>query len=199
MNHHLLLAVLLLAAPAWAEPKAFDWETATPESQGISAEKLDALRISLAANGTKAFLVVRNDKIVCEWYAAGHSATRTHYTASLAKALVGGMSLGISISDRRIGLDDPVSKFVPQWKDDARKSKITIRHLGSHTSGLDDAHQDGVAHEKLTGWMGDFWKRLEPPDDPFTISRDRVPVLFEPGTKWRYSNPGIGMMTYAVT
>src|SRR5439155_6204774 len=35
--------------------------------------------------------------------------------------------------------------------------------------------------------------------DPFTIARDRPPVLFEPGTKLQYSNTGIGMLTYAVT
>jgi CubicO group peptidase (beta-lactamase class C family) len=195
----ILLTALFVVAPLRAEPKPFAWETATPESQGMSSAKLDALREALAAHGTKAFLVVRNDKIVCEWYAPDHSATKPHFTASLAKALVGGMSLAVAITDGRIALDDPASKFVPQWKGDPKKSKITIRQLGSHTSGLDDAHQDGVPHEKLTGWMGEFWKRLDPPDDSFTISRDRVPVLTEPGTKWRYSNPGIGMMTYAVT
>jgi hypothetical protein len=51
----------------------------------------------------------------------------------------------------------------------------------------------------LTGWKGDFWKRLDPPHDPFTIARDLSPVLFEPGAEMQYSNPGIGMLTYAVT
>ena len=38
-----------------------------------------------------------------------------------------------------------------------------------------------VKHEEQPGWMGDFWKRLDPPNDCFTISRDLVPMLYEPG------------------
>jgi hypothetical protein len=71
--------------------------------------------------------------------------------------------------------------------------------LGSHTSGLADAEENGLAHDKLTGWKGDFWKRLAPPNDPFTISRDRTPLLFNPGDGFQYSNPGMAMLGYAVT
>jgi len=42
---------------------------------------------------TRTFLVVRNDRIVCEWYAPGVTPATRQGTASLAKALVGGMSL----------------------------------------------------------------------------------------------------------
>lgn len=161
--------------------------------------KLDALKDRLAAQRTKAFLVIRNDETIYEWYAPGHSATAKHYTASMAKALVGGVSLAAALSDGRIALDDKAAKFIPQWKDDPLKSQITIRHLGSHTSGLEDAEADKLPHEQLTGWKGDFWKQHAPPDDPFTISRDRVPLLFNPGAKMQYSNPGIAMLSYAVT
>jgi CubicO group peptidase (beta-lactamase class C family) len=192
-----LAAGLLFAAPAPAQP--FAWQTATPESQGMSSSKLDALKDSLAAHKTVGFLVLRNDQIVCEWYAPGHSATRGHYTASMAKALVGGLSLAVAMGDGRIGLDDKVAKYIPQWQSDPRKAQITLRQLGSHTSGLEDAEADGLPHDKLTGWKGDFWKRLQPPNDPFTVSRDRAPTLFDPGEKLQYSNPGIAMLTFAVT
>ena len=182
-----------------AAPKRFDWEVTTPESQGMSSRKLDALKESLAARNTRALLVIRDDRIVSEWYAPGHSATGRHSTASLAKALVGGVSLAVAIDDGLIALDDPAAKFIPQWKEDPRKSRITVRQLGSHTSGLADAEAEGKRHEELTGWKGDFWKRRDPPDDPFTISRDLAPVIFDPGTSRQYSNPGIAMMSYAVT
>jgi CubicO group peptidase (beta-lactamase class C family) len=190
------------AARADAQPNQktpFEWQTATPESQGMSTARLDALRDELTKRKTKAFLVVRNDRIVYEWYSADHGPTKPHGTASLAKALVGGLSLGVALTDGKIALDDPVSRFVPAWKNDPRKSKITVRHLGSHTSGLDDAEADGLPHEKLTGWKGDFWKRRPVPDDPFTIARDKTPAIFDPGEKLRYSNPGIAMLTYCVT
>src|SRR6185369_7298909 len=169
------------------------------ESQGVSSAKLDAIKTRLESKKTRAFLVMRNDHTVYEWYAPGATATTKQGTASLAKALVGGMSLAVAITDGKISIDDPVARFVPQWKDDPRKSKITIRYLGSHTSGLSDSTTENVKHEEQPGWMGDFWKRLDPPRDPFTLARDETPMLFVPGERIQYSNPGIGMMVYCVT
>jgi CubicO group peptidase (beta-lactamase class C family) len=207
-----LVAYGLVVCGVWAQPPGqpsragpslgeFNqrWETATPESQGVSKKKLAALQRDLSARETKAFLVIRNDKIICEWYAPGHGLTKTHYTASLAKAIVGGVSLAVALTDGRIALDDPAAKYIPSWQAHPRKSKITIRHLGSHTSGIEDAEADSVPHEKLIGWKGDFWKRLPPPNDPFTIARDRAPLLFEPGERHQYSNPGMAMLSWCVT
>jgi CubicO group peptidase (beta-lactamase class C family) len=177
----------------------FEWKIASPESQGFSSAKLEALREQLAAQGTKTFLLIRNDCIVHEWYGSGHSATRPHYSASAAKALVGGISVALAISDGRLSLDDAASKFVPQWRDHPQKSRITIRHLGSHTSGIEDAEADNLPHAQLTGWKGDFWKRPPPPRDPFTLSRDVAPLISAPGAEIHYSNPGIAMLGYATT
>jgi CubicO group peptidase (beta-lactamase class C family) len=192
-----LLILLWACAPVGGQ--SFDWTTATPESQGFSKEKLGALARVMAARKTKTFLVIRNDRIVYEWYAEDHQAAKTHSTASLAKALVGGLSLSVAVTDGSITLDDSAARYVAQWKDDPRKSKITLRQLGSHTSGLADAESDEVPHEKLTGWKGDFWKRLAVPRDPFSISRDRTEILSDPGKQIRYSNPGFAMLTYCVT
>jgi len=193
-----LVALALLAFSGKCSV-AFEWQSAAPESQGMSRERLDTLRTLLEGKKTKAFLVVRNDKIVYEWYSPDYGPAKLHGTASLAKAIVGGLSLAVAMTDGKIALDDPAAKFVPQWNDHPLKSKIAIRHLGSHTSGIEDAEQDKLPHDKLTGWKGDFWKRLDPPNDAFTIARDKTPVIFEPGQKLDYSNPGIGMLTYCVT
>ncbi len=192
-----LAAVLVLGSPAAAEP--FEWQTATPATHGMSAAKLDALRDELARRKTRAFLVIREDRVVYEWYAAGTAADAKQGTASLAKAVVGGLSLGVSLTDGRVRLDDPAAKYVPEWTSDPKKAKVTLRHLGSHTSGLSDSTTEGTRNEDQPGWKGDFWKRKPPPDDPFTLARDKAPVLFEPGRQLQYSNPGIGMLTYCVT
>ncbi len=186
-------------APLQAAGKPFAWAVTKPEAEGLSSARLVALKERLAAKNTKSLLIIRNDAIVYEWYSPDHAASKPHYTASMAKAIVGGLSFGVALTDGRISLDDPAAKYVPQWSADRQKRRITLRHLGSHTSGLDDAEAGGLPHEQLSGWQGDFWKRLEAPRDPFTISRDLTPVLFSPGEKFQYSNPGIAMLTYAVT
>src|SRR5687767_8031783 len=98
-----VLAGLLAAAPP-AAAGPFEWQLATPESQGMSRAKLDALKDKLAKRKTRAFLVIRNDKIVYEWYAEDHGADRKHGTASLAKALVAGLSLAVALTDGRLAL-----------------------------------------------------------------------------------------------
>jgi CubicO group peptidase (beta-lactamase class C family) len=191
------VASLCLRCPASGQP--FAWQSASPESEGMSKEKLDALKDDLARRKTRALLVVRNDRIIYEWYATGHGPDKKHGAASLSKAAVAGLALALCLGDHKVNLDTPAAELVPAWNDDPAKRKITLRHLGSHTSGLADAEQDRLPHDKLPGWKGDFWKALDPPADPFTLSRDQTPVLFEPGTKLQYSNPGIAMLGYAVT
>ena len=210
--------IILLLLISWNQPEkkeqsavskipGFKWEHDSPESQGLSSQKLDDMISVLAEKGTKKLLIIKNDKVICEWVANGwKDSEKNHYSASLAKALVGGMSLLAAIDDGYISLDDAACKYIPQWKTSGSKSTITIRHLATHTSGIEDAEasekekktlpEGSDKHMELPGWKGQFWRK-EP--DPFLLARDSAPVIFTPGSQYAYSNPGIAMLTYAVT
>ena len=191
-----------------SEPEVFQWTYEQPESQGMSSEKLDALIKDLSARGTKKLMIIRNDKVVCSWFAQGYEdSVRGHYTASLAKAIVSGMSLLTAMNDGLIDPDEPACHYIPQWKDNYVKSMITIRQLAGHTSGMEDAEVSNEeagemiakglhTHMDLPGWKGQFW-RQDP--EPFSVSRDSAPILSSPGKRFAYSNPGIAMLNYAVT
>jgi CubicO group peptidase (beta-lactamase class C family) len=162
----------------------------------------------LKSKGTQALLIIRGDELITEWYAPGRTASDKHSTASLAKAIVGGMSLALVIDEGRITINDPAARFVPQWQNDPLKSKILVRHLGSHTSGIKDAWVDaeaarGVNQKYFSGWEGEYWRWRDrddgQPQDAFTLARDVAPVVFEPGTAFQYSNPGIAMLSYCMT
>ncbi|MFC2124090.1 serine hydrolase [Bacteroidota bacterium] len=185
----------------------FIWESATPESQGISSEILDDVSDSLFSRKTKKLLIIRNDKIILERYADGYEDPKAHYTASLAKALVGGMSLLLAIQDGYIYPDATACNYIDEWKKHNRKSKITIRQLVTHTSGIENSELPDIeqaelikrglhTHMDIPGWKGQFWRK-DP--DPFSVARDSSRVIFTPGSNFAYSNPGIGMLTYAVT
>jgi CubicO group peptidase (beta-lactamase class C family) len=186
----------------------FKWDYASPEEVGVSSESINMLVADLFKRGTKKLLIIKDDKIIVERFASGwHDSLKTHYSASLAKALVGGISLSAAMDDGLIHPDAPAFHFIPQWSHAHQKSKITIRHLATHTSGLEDAEaspEEKVLMEKkkldrhmdLPGWKGQFW-RQQP--DPFTVARDSAEVRSRPGMEFQYSNPGIGMLTYAVT
>ena len=195
-------------APVQEQHKAFEWTYAKPESVGLSSDKISDLIALQKSKETKKLLIIKDDKIICEWYAAGYEdSVRRHGSASLAKALVAGMSLLVALDDGLIFPDAPACNYIIPWKQDKLKSKISIRHLASHTSGLENAEvtkeeQEVMkakklhTHMDLKGWKGQFW-RQEP--DPFAVARDSAKVLFTPGSKYHYSNPGIAMLTYAVT
>lgn len=200
----LLISILLIIRMP-LQAQAFEWKTVPPETQGFSPDKLHAMLDTLKAHATEGLLVIRNDKIVLEWYAKGWSAEKPHGTASLAKALVGGMSLLLALQDGRLKPDDLAWKYIPRWKDDPLKSRITIRELATHTSGIEDAEVSvtdsngkvtDLPHMSIPGWAGDFWRQRP---DPFSIARDEASVIFEPGTDYQYSNPGMAMLSYAIT
>ncbi len=181
----------------------FEWHVDSPDAHGLNSNGLETLWENLEARGTNTFLVVRHDKIVFEKYADGWDADKKHYTASLAKALVGGTSLMLAMDDQYISQDDFAHRYIPQWKAHPEKAQITIRHLATHTSGVEDARDDSahVSHDALQGWKGEFWKgrSTESLHNSFTISRDEAPVIFTPGTKYHYSNPGMALLSYATT
>jgi len=191
-----LLVIICFLQCVSAGQGDFEWAKSQPETVGMSSQKLDAARDVLSEKGTKIFLVIRNDRIVYEWYADGFGPEKKHYTASMAKALVGGVSLMLALNDGMLGADDPACKYIPEWKGHPQKSKITIRHLATHSSGIEDAEQDDIGHFELPGWKGQFWEQAP---DPFTVSRDEAPVVFEPGSQYAYSNPGMALLSYAVT
>src|SRR5437016_1071532 len=188
--------VVIAALTGLACGQTMDWPAVTPTAAGLDPVKLEAWRSSLAAHRTTGLLVIRRGRIALEWYAPEWDVDRPHGTASMAKALVGGMSLAVAMSDGRISPDDRASRYIAGWSADPAKSKITIRQLATHTSGIADAEQDDIPHDRLPGWKGDFWKRTP---DPFSIAVRQAPVLFEPGTQNAYSNPGMAALAYAVT
>ena len=212
----ILLALLLTsygcvkhaASSSSSVTQSFDWRRARPEEMGLSSKAIDSLGDNLFRKETKKLLIIVDDHIVYERYATGwHDSLKGHFTASLAKALVGGMSLTAAMDDSLIHADAPAFHFIPQWKGSNLKSKISIRHLATHTSGIEDAEVSSEEqalilkrklhpHMDLPGWKGQFW-RQQP--DPFSVARDSARILFRPGTRYQYSNPGIAMLTYAVT
>lgn len=167
----------------------FQLQQASQKSYGLDRSKLNTMVDVLAARSTESLLIIKDDRIVNEWYQPGRNGAQRHDTGSLAQSLVGGVSLMVALSDGRIGLDDFASRYIPSWRNDPVKSKILIRHLASHTSGLEDA-------EGPEQWKAAFWKRVP---DPFSIALNESPLLFSPGSESAYSNPGIAALVYAVT
>ncbi|MFM8187834.1 MAG: serine hydrolase domain-containing protein [Pirellula sp.] len=84
-----------------------------------------------------AVLIQHQGKILYERY-DNWGADTPHMLASGTKSFSGVLAM-FAVQDGLLELDEPVSKTIDSWKDDPKKSKITIRHLLTLCSGLDPA------------------------------------------------------------
>ena len=81
----------------------------------------------------------------------------------------------------KLGLDDPIKKFLPDYPNAAAAEKVTIRHLLDMTSGIGDffgARYDATPKETIRALR-----------DYLPLFAD-LPLEFEPGARNRYSNGG---------
>ncbi len=101
----------------------------------------------------------------------------------------------LQVEDRKLSLDDSVTKYLPgapaSWR------PITIRHLLTHTSGIPDYAESLDAH----GPDGiDF--RRDYTEEELTQAAFKLPLEFEPGSRWKYSNTGyllLGVVIHKVS
>lgn len=94
----------------------------------------------------------------------------------------------MQLRDRgKLSLDDPILKYVPELarvhSDDNGISRVTIRHLLSHTAGF----QGPTWPYK----EGKPWEPFEPTEwSQLVAMMPYQQLAFAPGTKFQYSNPG---------
>ena len=114
------------------------------------------------------------------------------WIASMSKPITAA-ALMILVDDGKVKLDDPVEKYLPEFKDirlAAEKGQdlnqlrkpahpITVREVLSHTSGLPfKSEQEKPTIDVL-------------PLKDAVVSYTKTPLLHEPGSKYLYSNAGI--------
>lgn len=110
-----------------------------------------------------------------------------------------GVTIAKLVEEGRISLDDPVSKYLPEFKelwvqvvksDDVRvlqkaKNELTIRMVMNHTGGFPFEISAKRGDIRGGGWSGGA------PIRQVASIAAASPLLFEPGTAIQYSNTGI--------
>jgi CubicO group peptidase (beta-lactamase class C family) len=82
----------------------------------------------------------------------------------------------------KLSYDDALSKYIPEFARSSQTSKITIRQLLTHTSGIPDYGDLDIDDSNLTQkeLVADLLKRES--------------VFGQPGQRYRYSNPGYALL-----
>lgn len=120
------------------------WDTISPPSLNWCQNQIDSLYAFLDTNNTKAFILLKEGKIVLEKYFGTHTQVSPWQWASAGKTITSFM-VGIAQQENYLSIADTTSKYLnPAWTDCTieQEEKISIRHQLAMTSGLDDGVAD---------------------------------------------------------
>lgn len=146
MAKYLLFFLLYLNTVVFAQNLYFppltgnSWDTLSHASLGWCTDKIDSLLNYLEQRNTKAFLVLKDGKIVIEKYFGTFTQDSIWYWASAGKTLTA-FTVGIAQQEGFLSINDTTSNYLGiGWTDCSitQEEKITIRHQLTMTSGLDD-------------------------------------------------------------
>ncbi|GAB2580210.1 serine hydrolase domain-containing protein [Streptomyces capparidis] len=180
------LATVLLAAsagPAAAEPRPADplqrqvdairdTGAVGVQAEVTSPDTRDSARAGTAEKGTGKPMP-RDGR-----FRIG-SAAKT-FTATVVLQLVG---------EGRMSLDDTVEQWLPGVVrgNGNDGSRITVRHLLQHTSGVRDILPEIAALNSADGYRAERF-RTYTPEELVGLAMRRPPLPFSPGEDWSYSN-----------
>ncbi len=156
-----------------------EWETIDPSELNWCSDSLEALQTFLDEKNSKAFIILKDGKIVTEWYFDEFTEDSLWYWASAGKSLTSFL-IGLAQEDGLLDISTPSSNFLggPGWTSAtaSQESQITIWNQLTMTSGLDD----GVTNSSC-------W------DAPC------LHYLADAGTRWAYHNAPYTLLDSVIT
>ena len=102
----------------------------------LSAERIQAVAAYSAAHGGHALLILQDGKMLHESYTNGHTKREPHRIYSGTKAFWC-LTAFAAEKDGLLKLDERVCETLTEWRDDPRRSKITVRQLLDFSSGME--------------------------------------------------------------
>jgi CubicO group peptidase (beta-lactamase class C family) len=153
------------------------WETSDPSVLGWCTDQLPPLLDFLEGSNTKAFIVLKDGKIVIEQYFGTFTADSNWYWASAGKTLTAFL-VGRAQQEGFLDINEPTSTYLGTgWTSltPEQEEAITVWHQLTMTSGLDDSGNLGCT-------------------DPACLT-----YLAEPGTRWSYHNAPYTLLDGVIT
>ena len=191
------LIALLLFASIFLNAQS-NFEISSPESQGFSSEKLMLLNEvmhSFVDNNELSAIqtaIVKNGKLI-HFDSYGSSDISENDTlesddifriASMTKPIV---SIGLMMlyEEGKFQLDDPVYKYIPEFKNLTVKKRKKTKPVKNHVKII-----DLLRHSAGLNFKGpeDYRKVIDMNLEEYTKDAVKTPLRFEPGTTWWYSS-----------
>lgn len=200
--YHMLMAVALFLCVACSQSR----DTVAVRDSGTTFAQ-DALRQYVDSGRLPGAISVLYNNGIQETCCIGYADPRTKRHITMDDAFMQcsqtkgfcGVTIAKLVEEGKISLDDPVSKYLPEfstlWVLDAKtdstmtlhkaKNVLTVRMCLNHTGGF-----PFECSAKRKDVRGGGWSGGAPIRQVASIAAES-PVMFEPGTKALYSNTGI--------
>ncbi|MFM2136653.1 MAG: hypothetical protein RL021_2053 [Bacteroidota bacterium] len=146
-----LLTALLLGSPAVRSQSLYfppllgsAWDTSSVESLGWCRPQLDSLLDFVGSRDSKAFILMKDGKIVAERYYGSFTVDSAWYWASAGKSLTSFL-VGMAQQEGFLSISDTTSDYLGAgWTSlpSQQEEKITIRNQLTMTTGLEDSVPD---------------------------------------------------------
>ncbi len=153
-----------------------DWETLSPDSLNWCPEKIDSLYSFLDASNAKAFIVLKDGRMVLEQYFDTFTADSMWYWASAGKCIMATL-MGIAQEEELLDIHDPVSNYLGEgWTSCSPEEEVqrSIFHQLTMSSGFDTNSA--------------FWNCVE---------TECYQCVEDPEVQWHYQN-GVYLRTFDV-
>ena len=141
-----------------------EWETTSVSDLGWNQNAIQPLKDFLVQKNTKSFMILVNGRIVLEEYFNGHTANTDWEWNSAGKTLVA-TTTGIAQQEGLLNINNKASDYVgTEWTNMPleKENLITVRHLLTMTSGIDDTKQYAI--------------------------KSNLTYVADAGTRWAYGN-----------
>ena len=170
-----------------------EWQTSTPEQQGMDSTALAGLIEFGASRSFDSLLIVRHGSIVLDAYYAPYSADIPHAINSATKAVTATLTAIAHKEGLLDSLDHRMMDFVGDrilTEIDEKKNAITVQNLLDMTSGIDWV-------EPLTGRPDSLNEMRRSPDwIKFILDR---PMSTAPGETFNYNSGNSQLLSAIIT
>jgi CubicO group peptidase (beta-lactamase class C family) len=170
------------------------WQTSTPEAQGMDSTALAGLIDYGATRSFDSLLIARHGRIVLDAYYAPYAADIPHVANSATKAVIGTLT---AIAAKEGVLDSPNHPMLDFFADralanlDDRKKSITVQNLLDMTSGMEweegfEGGREQTLHEfgRAANWI------------QFVLDR---PMAHVPGDVFNYNSGNPHLLSAIIT
>jgi len=172
-----------LVFPSRIDQRINDIENWIPETERLGSQNIVEF---LNKTQSTAFVVLRKDTILYEYYASYHKPQKQQIIFSVSKSIVNFLA-AIAIEEGKMKMEQKVSDFLPEFKSDQRVD-IQIKHLMNMVSGLNAEDKSNLFRLSQLYYNTNLSK----------LVRNYDQMIHDPGSHFAYASHSTQILAFCI-